>query len=231
MKYAWIILAILLTPGVALANRPGGVIPPRKTVAAQAPAPTRGLVIAVHGIYGNGAQMRPVTEYLGARGYRCLAPDLTPSGGQLGLRDLAVKLRDYIGEHVPPGERFSLVAYSMGGLVSRDYLQNLGGAARCDGFYTISTPHHGTWMGYVGIGQGAREMRWESDFTRALNDRQQVLTMPLTSYRTPLDLIILPAESSKWAPAENVVDWQLAHPFMLYSRRVQADILRRLGEG
>ncbi|MEX1049058.1 MAG: hypothetical protein WED15_06000, partial [Akkermansiaceae bacterium] len=36
-------------------------------------------------------------------------------------------------------EPISIVAFSMGGLVSRHYLQQLGGAARCDKLITISS--------------------------------------------------------------------------------------------
>lgn len=193
--------------------------------------PSKGTVVLVHGIFGCGRQMAPIAEFLEARGYQCLTPELTPSGAGLGLRDLALKLDGQIKAGMPPSEHFAMIAYSMGGLVSRDYLQNLGGAPRCKRFFTLSTPHHGTLVGNLYWGQGAWEMRRNSEFLRQLNASEGLFgknKIPATSYRTPLDLVIVPSTSSDWDVASNLVDWQLAHPLMPHSTRIQKDILRRM---
>lgn len=40
--------------------------------------------------------------------------------------------------------KVDLVAHSMGGLVSRDYVKNLGGSTKVDSLITMGTPHYGT---------------------------------------------------------------------------------------
>ncbi len=46
--------------------------------------------------------------------------------------------------------RVDLVAHSMGGLVSRDYIKNLGGAANVDSLVMLGTPNNGTLLAAVG---------------------------------------------------------------------------------
>jgi hypothetical protein len=52
--------------------------------------------------------------------------------------------------------------------------------------------------------------------------------MPVVSYRTRLDLIIVPPASSVWDRAENLEYPVVLHPLMLSSWRVIGDIERRL---
>jgi triacylglycerol lipase len=54
--------------------------------------------------------------------------------------------------------------------------------------------------------------------------------MPVVSYRTPMDLVILPTDSSVWDRAENLSFPVVLHPLMLTSGKVLDDIERRLLE-
>jgi len=54
--------------------------------------------------------------------------------------------------------------------------------------------------------------------------------MPVVSYRTPLDLIILPPTSSVWDRAVNIEHPALLHPMMVTSNTVISDIEKRLLE-
>ena len=117
----------------------------------------------------------------------------------------------------------------MGGLVSRHYLQNLGGAARCKSLFTISSPHQGTWAAWAYPSKGAAQMRPGSGFLANLSNSEARLgAMPVVSYRTPMDLIILPPTSSVWQRAENLEFTVPLHPLMLNSGPVLDDIERRL---
>ena len=117
----------------------------------------------------------------------------------------------------------------MGGLVARHYLQELGGAKRCQRLITISSPHRGTLTAWLHPGKGAQQMRPGSHFLNKLQTTESELgDIPVFSYRTPLDLIILPASSSVWQRAENVSHPALLHPLMLLSPAILADVERRL---
>jgi triacylglycerol lipase len=56
----------------------------------------------------------------------------------------ATRLAETIEKQVPEGVSISLVGHSLGGLLSRWYVQELGGRARVDRLVTLATPHAGT---------------------------------------------------------------------------------------
>jgi len=186
--------------------------------------------VLVHGIWqSNSTCFGALRRNLESRGVTCLVPSLKPTDGRDGLRPLAVQLKQAIDRGFGPGQRFVLVGFSMGGLVGRTYLQDLGGAARCDGLFTIATPHHGTRMAALWLGKGAAEMRPGSEFLRHLAAGERRLgKMPLVSYRMPIGVVIVPSENALWAPAENVEIRCPLHTLMTCSPRLMADMLARL---
>lgn len=191
--------------------------------------PPCGRVVLVHGFLETGNNFRMLRKRLEKQGFECLVPRMRPSDGRRGLEDLAVGLKREIDDAFGTGQPISIVAFSMGGLVSRHYLQHLGGAGRCKSLITISSPHQGTWAAWVYPGRGAAQMRPGSGFLATLSDSESRLgDMPVASYRTPMDLVILPAANSVWRRAENLEYQVLLHPLMLSSKPVLDDIERRL---
>jgi triacylglycerol lipase len=76
---------------------------------------------------------------------------------------------------------------------------------------------------------GAVQMRPGSLFLNQLADGEKRLgSIPVASYRTPCDLMILPATSSCWQRAENLSFRVLLHPLMLNTPDVLDEIERRL---
>lgn len=199
--------------------------------ASAAPAPSAPVrkVVLVHGFLETGSAFKTLRKRLEKNGVECFVPRLKPSDGRGGLEKVAATLKADIDAKFGTLEPISIVAFSMGGLVSRHYLQQLGGAARCDKLITISSPHHGTQAAWLYPSLGAEQMRPSSRFLAELEQTQDQLgTMPVISYRTPLDLVILPARSSVWDRAENLSIPVLLHPLMLSSPGVLADIERHL---
>jgi triacylglycerol lipase len=192
------------------------------------PAVPVGRVVLVHGFLETGSAFRSMKKHLQGLGYECLVPRLRPCDARDGLEKLSQNLKQEIDTAFGPDQKFSVIAFSMGGLVSRHYLQELGGAGRCERFFTISSPHNGTQAAWCYPGEGARQMRPGSEFLERLSRSESKLgDMPVVSYRTPMDLIILPADSSVWERAENLEFPVLLHPLMLDARPVIQDIERR----
>lgn len=188
-------------------------------------------VVLVHGFLETGNTMKYMCQEFERSGYDCEIIRLRPSDGRGGLVKLAAQMKRDIDARFGPAEKISIVSFSMGGLVSRHYLQNLGGARRCAKFFTISTPHNGTAAAFLYPTQGVRDMRPGSEFLRQLAATEENLGgIPCVSYRTPLDLIILPSDSSIWPRAENRSYNVLAHPFMLTSPPVLRDIQQKLAK-
>lgn len=195
------------------------------------PPPRLPRVVLVHGIFEKGKNFNTLKRRLTQRGFDCYVPKLDPSDGRGGLESLAAGLKRDIDAKFGPDEPISIVAFSMGGIVSRQYLQHLGGAARCENLITIASPHHGTKLAWIYPSQGAAEMRPGSPFLKKLAHSQDNLgKMRVASYRTPMDLVILPPASSVWDRAENLEYPVILHPLMLHSQKVLADVERRLLE-
>lgn len=194
------------------------------------PPPVRRVVL-VHGFLETGSAFKPLARRLAKHHVQCLVPKLHPCDARGGLEPLAAGLKRDIDAAFGPHQRISIVAFSMGGLVARYYLQNLGGASRCDQLITIATPHHGTDAAYYYPSKGTRQMRPGSRFlTDIRRGAGRLDGMRLVSYRTPLDLVVYPPESAVWDRAENLSFPVLLHHLMLKSNAVLSDVERRLLE-
>lgn len=89
------------------------------------------------------------------------------------------------------------VAHSMGGLIGRYYIQEMRGANSIDHLVTISTPHYGTQVAWLGIGDAAKQMRPGSDFLSKLNAGNPIYgSIKYTSIWTKTDEIVIPAENA-----------------------------------
>jgi len=163
--------------------------------------------------------MRRLAAYLEGQGRATYCCDLLPNRGEVGLEQLARQLAGYIENQVLAGDRtrqVDLVAFSMGGLVSRYYLQRLGGLKRTRRFITLATPHGGTWLAYLTNRPACVQMRPDSAFLRDLDrDADALREVGFTSIWSPFDLIILPASSSVVPHARCEKVWCLAHPFLV----------------
>jgi triacylglycerol lipase len=188
-------------------------------------------VILVHGIFDTGKIFRPMIQSLEGNGFRPLAPNLTPGNGDLGLDQLASQVAAFVQEHIPQGEQFDLVGFSMGGLVSRFYVQRLGGVERVGRLITISAPHHGTWWAHTVGNPGSRHMRRGSSFLADLNREAAMLErVKFVSIWTPFDLMILPAKSSSLGVGTEFRIPVALHPWMPKSRRCAKLVVKLLQE-
>lgn len=188
-------------------------------------------VVLVHGFMDTGAVFKPLQRQLESKGHRCIAPSLRPRDARHGIEPLAENLRQEIENQIPPEHSFSVIGFSMGGLVARHYLQQLDGAKRCERLFTISSPHQGTLMAWLHPSKGAQQMRPDSGFLKELAATESRLgEIPVISYRTPLDLMILPSRSSEWQRATNLSFKVFLHPMMPNAKSVIADITTRLRE-
>ncbi|MBP0001001.1 MAG: alpha/beta fold hydrolase [Cyanobacteria bacterium SID2] len=153
-------------------------------------------VVLVHGIFRQSRVFRKLALQLQQRGYTVHTPDLFHQFGALGLVELAQQLAKYLDTHLDDGEPFDLVGLSMGGIVSRYYVQRLGGIDRIRRFVAIASPHFGTWTAYGFPRKTALDMRPGSSLLADLNRDVTVLDrVQTTSIWTPWDFIIVPARS------------------------------------
>ncbi len=185
-------------------------------------------VVLVHGIYDTGAIFKPMVQVIEQQGYRCLAPSLAPNDCSAGVRALSLQLSAAIDARFGKSAPVILIGFSMGGLVARDYVQNLAERGRVRGVFLISPPNHGTAWASFAHG-GTRELGTNSHFIQALN--QNVRTwqhVPVCTYWTPLDLMIVPATSSLWPVGDSKTIFCVLHPWMVRDPRLMEDITARM---
>lgn len=154
-------------------------------------------VLLIHGIFDTDDIFWQMSQYLINLGWDVHSFNLSPNTGGIGLDKLAEQVEDYVNKKFVSDQLFNIVGFSMGGIVSRYYLQRLGGIQRVNTFISISSPHNGTWTAYPLALPGILQMRPDSDFLRDLNsDIQMLENINFVSMWTPLDLMIMPANSS-----------------------------------
>jgi triacylglycerol lipase len=186
-------------------------------------------VVMVHGFANTGRLFRALCMELEARGHTCLAPTLHPRDGRLGIPDLSAKLAAFIGANVAAGAPFALVGFSMGALASRHYLQALGGAQAAKAFFSIAAPYRGSLNAYLYPGIGTRQMRPGSSFLQLLNDGAGALAgLPVFTYRTPLDLMVVPSAGSRMPGAKDVALWCPLHSLLPRDRELRESIAEEL---
>ncbi|MFP2932269.1 lipase, partial [Pyxidicoccus sp. 3LG] len=95
---------------------------------------------------------------------------------------------------------------------------------------SISGPHAGSQLAWLGRGTGVRQMRPGSRLLRQLQEgRRPWGETEVHSFWTPLDLMILPASSSRLPGACERTFPVLLHPWMLTDRRVLDAVVEVLG--
>lgn len=154
-------------------------------------------VLLVHGFLIDMRVFNKMSAYLTALDKQVHRFNLETNYGNLGLDKLAEQISNYVAKNFPPSQKFDLIGLSMGGLVSRYYLQKLGGSDRVERFITISSPHKGTLMAHFLPLTSCVQMRPNSEFLQDLNrDLKPLTKVNYTCLWTPYDFIIVPPESS-----------------------------------
>ena len=191
----------------------------------------RNPVLLVHGLMDTSRKMRHIAKHLRGLGWEVHDISLTPNNGDGKLEVLAAQVADKIDRTFKSEQSIDLIGFSMGGIVSRYYLQRLGGIDRVQRFITISTPHRGTVAANFSLRPGCVQMRPDSDFMIDLNhDVQSLKQLNFTSMWTPFDLIILPPSSSQLGIGQEIMFPVIAHPLMVSDPRCLAAISTALSQ-
>ncbi|WP_375340689.1 esterase/lipase family protein [Okeania sp. SIO2B9] len=97
-------------------------------------------VLLVHGIFDTMRIFDKMSRYLKKLGWEVYSLNLVPNYGILGLDKLAEQVANYVDKIFPPNQPFDLIGFSMGGIVSRYYVQRLGGEEIVIKRSTLSIP-------------------------------------------------------------------------------------------
>jgi triacylglycerol lipase len=182
-------------------------------------------VVLVHGYLANRATLFPLAAYLRLRGAQQVLTfgyDST-RGIERGARALQAFLR-----RVVRGGRIDLIGHSLGGLVSRVYVQELGGHRRVDRCITLGTPHQGTYNAYWLWSRVGRELRPDSPLLERLRaSRGRAARVQFVSIVAGSDNLVIPRIFAGYE--EEIVVGDLGHVSMLFSPTVLGLVSRVLG--
>ena len=187
-------------------------------------------IVLIHGIFNTGHVMFWIKRKLEKAGFECFSPCLWPFDGRKGIEFASEDLKQKIDKRFGTTEQITLIGFSMGGIVARYYLQKLGGSKRTKKFFSIATPHNGSYWAYFPYPtKGVKQLRPNSEFLNELRKNDYRLKrVNLYSYWTPLDTSIVPSNSSRWEVAGNKKFFSILHLTILFNRRMIKEIIQKL---
>lgn len=214
------------TRAVVAMGRDEWSLPPAQHLAATYPLRP---VLLLHGQLCNHQVWRELWARLEGAGFGPIeAPDMEPLLADIEAlaAGLAHQLRSL--QRRCDGERVVIVAHSMGGLVARLLLRDVGSCVIAR-IVTIASPHHGTRLVRGLPGTNTGQMSRTSSWLRALNESQENrFAVPVASIYSTDDNIVAPACSARLSGAELQELRGLGHFALLRSRRALDAIMATL---
>jgi pimeloyl-ACP methyl ester carboxylesterase len=125
-----------------------------------------------------------------------------------------------------------VVGHSLGGLISRYYVQKRGGDRRVESLVTLGTPHHGSVWAHVVPTPLIRQLRPGSPVIRELDESAPDCRTPITAIYSDLDQMVVPTNSGRCdhpdLQARNVLVRGVGHMSLPRDRRVVDEVATTL---
>ena len=192
-------------------------------------------VVLVHGYGHNRSGWFALERALRRSGFTSVHTMNYVAFGSEGVEKLAARLAAHVDRvrELTGCEKVHLVGHSLGGVLLRWYVHELGGAQAVDTAITVASPHEGTAAAHLGFGPAARDLRPGSRVMRRLAAAAARPTgVNWVALYSNVDLVVQPAASAKLrAPAlraENVLVDGYGHVGIMSSRVVVDAIVERL---
>lgn len=120
-------------------------------------------LILIHGYGCNRGLWLPAARWFSRHGYGVSALSLRPVHCSIDAYALAIFREIERVKAATGSRRVAIIGHSMGGLAARAYLRHCEEQRRdpcVAALITLGTPHRGTHIARIGIGENARQMRW-----------------------------------------------------------------------
>jgi hypothetical protein len=189
-------------------------------------------VLLLHGIVCNRRVWCALQRRLNAAGFGPIeALDLEPLLGDIEILVNRAAPELLALQRRCNGARVVIIAHSMGGLLARALLRDLGASA-IRRIVTIASPHHGTALVRGLSWPATRQMGRASPWLRSLNAAQEGrFAVPIASIYTLEDNMVAPAGSARLHGAELRELRGIGHLGMLRSRRALDCVIATLSQG
>lgn len=183
------------------------------------------IVLLAHGYACNGGVWAHYVRWFEASGYRVFTLSQEPIFGELD--QIARALQSRIEEIAAafPDVPINLVCHSMGGLVARAYVRRCGRAS-LGRIVTLGTPHRGTALAVIGLGENARQMHPDSAWmTDAANQPDLGDALAIFSYD---DNLVSPREHAALPTMRTASYSGIGHLSLTTSRTVFERVVEAL---
>jgi pimeloyl-ACP methyl ester carboxylesterase len=179
-------------------NRPGEQPPSARALFAADPLAARIPVLLVHGLVDNRSVFSVMNRSLRRRGfthvctwnYSPLLTDIARGAADLGAH--IERICEQTGH-----DRVHVVGHSLGGLISRYFVQRQGGHRRVESLVTLGTPHHGSLWAHVVPTPLIRQLRPGSPVIQELDEPAPGCRTPVTAIYSDLDQMVVPTRSGR----------------------------------
>jgi len=187
-------------------------------------------IVFVHGLWNNPKLFKKLIAKIKEDDYQLYRPHLPHKYGKTSLRRLARDLDNKIVELFGREIDIDIVGFSMGGLISRIWLQNYNGSLRTKRFISIGTPHLGTFTAQLipaSFMPGIADMKRGSSLLSQLNnDLTSLETVECISFFTKWDLMSFPGWQAKLSIGDSYHLPVLTHKELI-TNSISLDILAK----
>jgi pimeloyl-ACP methyl ester carboxylesterase len=183
------------------------------------------VVVLLHGFMATAGVFRPLkTRLERERGVHVASFTHAPG---IGIRRIAAQLADLVRK-LHPAARVHLVGHSLGGVVARWYVQELGGHRRVAQTISLGSPFGGARVAHhLPLFIGA-ELHGQSSLLVKIRAHAHRGAVPHTSVIGGADRLVFPAESARFPTGDAVVLPGRGHNMLLFDEEVAGLILRRV---
>lgn len=156
-------------------------------------------ILLVHGIVDNHTIFDSLERALRRRGFSDLSSfdyGLLTTDVRATALDLATAVERLVAES--GYEKVHVIGHSLGGLISRYYVQRMGGHERVHTLVTLGTPHQGSALARVGsMLPLVRQLRPDSDLIAELNEPAPSCDTRFLAFYSDLDQLIVPSRNAR----------------------------------
>ncbi len=194
-----------------------------RDLAALAPMARAGddVVFLVHGFFASAGVFRPLRARIEQEGARVGTFTHAPC---VGVKSIARRLATLV-DAVPRACRITIVGHSLGGIVARWYVQEMGGAARVARTISLATPFGGVDVLPVFVGA---DLHTQSPLLARLRAGARSCGVPHTSIVGGTDSVVAGVERACLGVGDVLVVPDRGHSGVLFDARVASAVIARV---
>ncbi len=181
------------------------------------------MVVLVHGFFASAGVFRPMRKRIEAETGAKIASFSHLPG--VGVRRIALSLTKLV-DQIPRGVRIHLVGHSLGGLVARWYVEELGGHLRVAQTISLASPFGGARAASLFPYLVGADLHHASEILRDLRTRTPA-DVPHTSIAGTADRLVHHSAGA-FAKGEHIVLPGRGHNTLLYDAEVMDLIVARI---